>query len=64
MKTCLENFKDLTIYMKTKYFFVFLKEEINLKIFEFFLNFWIFFWNVSEKTRYFNIKYVSYSVII
>jgi len=46
-------------------FFLFLKREINLKVFEiFFKMFWIFFWNISKKTVYFNTWFVIYNVNI
>jgi len=51
--------------MKTKYFFLFLKREINLKVFEiFYKKFFEFFWNISEKTGYFNTGFLFYSVNI
>jgi hypothetical protein len=37
--------------------FFFLEREINLKV----LN---FFWNISEKTRYFNTGFIFYNVNI
>jgi hypothetical protein len=44
---------------------LFLKREINLKVFEiFFKMFWIFFWNISKKTVYFNTWFVIYNVNI
>jgi hypothetical protein len=51
--------------MKTKYFFLFLKREINLKVFEiFYKKCFEFFWNISEKTGYFNTGFLFYSVNI
>ena len=66
MKICLENFlgSDHVHENKTFFFFCFWKGEINLKILRFFLNFWIFYRNVSKKTEYFNTRSVSYSVKI
>ena len=48
---------------KQNFFFVFLKEEINL-IFLFFLKNFYFLRNFREKTKYFNIGFVSYNVNI
>jgi hypothetical protein len=48
-------------------FVLFLKLEINLKVFEilfFKKNVLNFFWNISEKTEYFNTGSVSYSLSI
>jgi hypothetical protein len=42
---------------ENKIFFFFLEREINLKV----LN---FFWNISEKTRYFNTGFIFYNVNI
>jgi len=52
--------------MKTKYFFWFLKREIDLKVFEtFFLNVLKFKKKtISEKTGYFNTGFVFYGVNI
>jgi hypothetical protein len=49
---------------KNKIFLIILKEKINLKILEIFFNLQIFLRSISEKTRFFNIKSVSYSVNI
>jgi hypothetical protein len=48
---------------KQIFFFVFLKEEINLIFLFFFKNFY-FLRNFREKTKYFNIGFVSYNVNI
>ena len=48
------------IHENKLFFCYFLKREINLK----FLKFFEFFKNISEKTRYFNTGFVSYSVNI
>ena len=48
-------------------FVLFLKLEINLKVFEILFlkkNVLNFFWNISEKTEYFNTGSVSYSLSI
>jgi hypothetical protein len=47
---------------ENKIFFFFLKGKINLKVFEFF--FFENVWNISEKTGYFNTKFLFYSVNI
>jgi len=49
---------------KNKIFLIILKEKINLKILEIFFNLQIFLRSISEKTRFFNIESVSYSVNI
>ena len=47
------------------FFFCLLKRKINLKVLRFFLNFLkIIFRNISEKAKYFNTRFVSYSVKI
>jgi len=47
------------------FFFCLLKRKINLKVLRFFLNFFkIVFRNISEKAKYFNTRFVSYSVKI
>jgi len=52
------------MHEKKYYFFIFLNREIDLKVFEIFLKmFWIFF-NILEKTGYFNTRLVFYSVNI
>jgi hypothetical protein len=64
IKTCLENSLGLG-RMKTKCFFFFEKGNCLksfLKFFENVLKF--FFWNISEKTGYFNTGFVFYSVNI
>jgi hypothetical protein len=52
--------------MKTKYFFLFFEKGNWFKSFwDFFLKmFWIFFWNISKKTGYFNTEFVFYNVNI
>jgi hypothetical protein len=54
---------------ENKFFFLFLKREINSKVFETFfkkniLNFFFLKKNISEKTGYFNTRFVFYSVNI
>jgi hypothetical protein len=49
---------------KNKIFLIILKEKINLKILEIFFNLQIFLRSISEKTRFFNIESISYSVNI
>jgi len=51
---------------ENKIYFLFLKREINLKVFLifFFENVLNFFWNISEKPGYFNTEFLFYNVNI
>ena len=60
----LGNFLGFGRMRKNKIFFCFWKEKINLKFWELFFEFWIFFLNIPKKTMYFNTGYVFYSVNI
>jgi len=46
------------------FFFCFLREEINLKIYSFFWIFKFFLRNVLEKIKYFNTGFIYYNVNI
>ena len=69
MKICLEKFLVFDrMYENSTFVFCFFKGKINLKVFKFFLflkkNLLNFFWNILEKTGYFNTGFVFYSINI
>jgi hypothetical protein len=63
-KSILKNVLRFDRMHKNKIFLIILKEKINLKILEIFFNLQIFLRSISEKTRFFNIESISYSVNI
>jgi hypothetical protein len=63
-KSILKNILRFDRMHKNKIFLIILKEKINLKILEIFFNLQIFLRSISEKTRFFNIESISYSVNI
>jgi len=58
MKSMLGNILGFGRTHETKYLFLLLKREIDLKVLD------IFFWNILKKTRYFNIAFVFYNINI